>query len=113
MALVPRLVAHLEGTDLPTLGPDNVTEPMEADFAKQVEYDMDEQGERHSQDEFSPTRADATTSRLADKVWLDMVNAERKRDGHAPISYEVFEIVMDKIEKEWFDLVSWSDCIAV
>lgn len=38
-----------------------------------------------------------------------MVNAERKREGHAAISYEVFEIVMDKIEKEWFDLVSWSD----
>ncbi|GAA5870239.1 hypothetical protein JCM3774_004618 [Rhodotorula dairenensis] len=57
-------------------------QPMEADLAKQVEYDMDEQ----------------------DKLWLDMVNAERKREGHAPVSYELFEIVMDKIEKEWFDL---------
>lgn len=54
-------------------------------------------------------RADAPTLALADKLWLDMVNAERKREGHAAISYEVFEIVMDKIEKEWFDLVSWSD----
>jgi len=22
-----------------------------------------------------------------------------------PVSYEIFEIIMDKIEKEWFDLV--------
>ncbi|GAA5981832.1 hypothetical protein JCM10908_004626 [Rhodotorula pacifica] len=58
------------------------SQPMEADLAKQVEYDMDEQ----------------------DKLWLDMVNAERKRESHVPISYEVFEIIMDKIEKEWFDL---------
>lgn len=42
----------------------------------------------------------------ADKLWLDMVNSERKRENHSAISYEVFEIVMDKIEKEWFDLVS-------
>ncbi|GAA5870797.1 hypothetical protein JCM1840_006807 [Sporobolomyces johnsonii] len=57
-------------------------QPMESDLAKQVEYDMDEQ----------------------DQVWLDAVNADRKKDGIAPVAYEVFEIVMDKIEKEWFDL---------
>ncbi|GJN89086.1 hypothetical protein Rhopal_002060-T1 [Rhodotorula paludigena] len=57
-------------------------QPLEAELAKQVEYDMDEQ----------------------DQLWLDSLNADRKRDGHAPISYEVFEVIMDKIEKEWFDL---------
>lgn len=82
---------------------------MEADLAKQVEYDMDEQGElQRTSTAPTPNRADATTLALADKLWLDMVNAERKREGHAAISYEVFEIVMDKIEKEWFDLVSRS-----
>lgn len=35
-----------------------------------------------------------------------MINAERKRDNQTAVTYEVFEIVMDKIEKEWFDLVS-------
>ncbi|BGO91332.1 hypothetical protein NBRC10512_007071 [Rhodotorula toruloides] len=57
-------------------------QPMESDLAKQVEYDMDEQ----------------------DQLWLDTLNAERKKDGLATIPYELFEIVMDKIEKEWFDL---------
>ncbi|BGP24352.1 bromodomain and PHD finger domain containing protein 3 [Rhodotorula toruloides] len=57
-------------------------QPMESDLAKQVEYDMDEQ----------------------DQLWLDTLNAERKKDGLATISYELFEIVIDKIEKEWFDL---------
>ncbi|BGP15944.1 hypothetical protein JCM10213_003625 [Rhodosporidiobolus nylandii] len=57
-------------------------QPMEQELAKQVEYDMDDQ----------------------DQIWLDAVNLDRKKDGLAAISYEVFEIVMDKIEKEWFDL---------
>ncbi|ORY92515.1 hypothetical protein BCR35DRAFT_273628 [Leucosporidium creatinivorum] len=56
--------------------------PMEADLAKQVEYDMDEQ----------------------DQIWLDALNAERKGEGIAPVSYETFEILFDKLEKEWFDL---------
>ncbi|GAA5849464.1 hypothetical protein JCM8547_000461 [Rhodosporidiobolus lusitaniae] len=57
-------------------------QPMENELARQVEYDMDDQ----------------------DQIWLDAVNADRKKEGHPAISYEVFEIVMDKIEKEWFDL---------
>ncbi|GAA5885518.1 hypothetical protein JCM6882_007449, partial [Rhodosporidiobolus microsporus] len=57
-------------------------QPMETELAKQVEYDMDDQ----------------------DQLWLDAVNADRKKDGQPHISYEVFEIIMDKIEKEWFDL---------
>ncbi|RXK35381.1 hypothetical protein M231_07371 [Tremella mesenterica] len=58
-------------------------EPIEAELAVQVEYDMDEQ----------------------DKEWLDAVNAERTKDQSGPISYEVFEIIMDKLEKEWFNLI--------
>jgi NuA3 HAT complex component NTO1 len=51
-----------------------------------VEYDMDEQ----------------------DQEWLSALNAERRRDGIDTVSYEFFEIVMDKLEKEWFDLVGSS-----
>ncbi|GAA5970804.1 hypothetical protein JCM11641_004461 [Rhodosporidiobolus odoratus] len=57
-------------------------QPMETELAKQVEYDMDDQ----------------------DQIWLDSVNADRKKDGHPAVTYELFEIIMDKIEKEWFDL---------
>ncbi|KAI0924329.1 hypothetical protein AcW1_006473 [Taiwanofungus camphoratus] len=57
-------------------------EPLESELAVQVEYDMDEQ----------------------DQEWLDAVNAERKRAQLDNVSYEIFEIVMDRLEKEWFDL---------
>ncbi|KAK4048999.1 hypothetical protein OIV83_004360 [Microbotryomycetes sp. JL201] len=57
-------------------------QPMESDLAKQVEYDMDEH----------------------DKTWLDSINNERKQTGTAPVSYDAFEIIIDKLEKEWFDL---------
>ncbi|KAM0752244.1 hypothetical protein T439DRAFT_299983 [Meredithblackwellia eburnea MCA 4105] len=57
-------------------------QPMESDLAKQVEYDMDEQ----------------------DLVWLEGVNNERKKENQNPVSLEAFEIIFDKIEKEWFDL---------
>jgi len=58
-------------------------EPTEGEFDQQVEYDMDEQ----------------------DKYWLDELNAERKRDQLDVISYETFEIIFDRLEKEWFSLV--------
>lgn len=58
-------------------------EPIEAELAVQVEYDMDEQ----------------------DQAWLDAINAERKKDQSGAISYEAFEIIMDKLEKEWFNLI--------
>lgn len=58
-------------------------EPIEADLKKQVEYDMDEQ----------------------DKEWLDALNADRKKDQLDLISYELFEIIIDRLEKEWFDLM--------
>ncbi|OSD04925.1 hypothetical protein PYCCODRAFT_1407209 [Trametes coccinea BRFM310] len=57
-------------------------EPLESDLATQVEYDMDEQ----------------------DQEWLDAVNQERKAQQLDKISYETFEIIMDRLEKEWFDL---------
>ncbi|KAH9832510.1 PHD-zinc-finger like domain-containing protein [Rhodofomes roseus] len=57
-------------------------EPLESELSEQVEYDMDEQ----------------------DQEWLDAVNAERKKEGHGAVSYELLEIIMDRLEKEWFDL---------
>ncbi|UZJ54898.1 hypothetical protein CBS101457_004218 [Exobasidium rhododendri] len=58
-------------------------EPIESELNKQVEYDMDEQ----------------------DQEWLDALNVERRRDQMDTISYEVFEIIIDRLEKEWFDLM--------
>lgn len=78
------------------------TEPMEEELAKQVEYDMDEQG--------LPFRLPRVHCMLmsrapTDQIWLDGINADRKRDGEKPVSLEAFEIIFDKLEKEWFDLV--------
>lgn len=33
------------------------------------------------------------------------MNAERKKENQGAVSYELFEIIMDRLEKEWFDLV--------
>jgi hypothetical protein len=33
------------------------------------------------------------------------MNTERKKEQLNKVSYETFEIVMDRMEKEWFDLV--------
>lgn len=40
-----------------------------------------------------------------DQHWLDSLNNERKAKDLGSVPYEVFEIVMDRLEKEWFDLV--------
>ena len=37
--------------------------------------------------------------------WLDGVNAERKKEQADRVSCEVFEVIMDRLEKDWFDLV--------
>ncbi|KAG1795047.1 PHD-zinc-finger like domain-containing protein [Suillus plorans] len=58
-------------------------EPLEKDLAIQVEYDMDDQ---------------------ADQEWLDAANVERKKDQLNAVTYETFEIIMDRLEKEYFDL---------
>jgi NuA3 HAT complex component NTO1 len=47
-----------------------------------VEYDMDEQ----------------------DDMWLEAYNAHRKSQGLNPVTREVFEITITKIEKEWHAL---------
>ncbi|KAF8315357.1 hypothetical protein DL93DRAFT_2057209, partial [Clavulina sp. PMI_390] len=59
-------------------------EPLESELATQVEYDMDEQ----------------------DQEWLDVINAERRKEQLDQVSYETFEIIMDRLEKEWFELAS-------
>ena len=43
--------------------------------------------------------------RCVDQEWLEVVNAERKSQQLDKVSYETFEIIMDRLEKEWFDLV--------
>jgi NuA3 HAT complex component NTO1 len=43
---------------------------------------------------------------VADQEWLDTINVERKKEQLNSVTYETFEIVMDRLEKEWFDLVS-------
>lgn len=40
-----------------------------------------------------------------DMEWLDSVNAERKKEQGDRVSCETFEVVMDRLEKDWFDLV--------
>src|SRR5882762_11401027 len=37
--------------------------------------------------------------------WLDSVNAERKKEQGDRVPCETFEIIMDRLEKDWFDLV--------
>ena len=44
---------------------------------------------------------------------LDVVNSERWNDQLNKISYETFEIIMDRLEKGWFDLVSAYDNVLV
>lgn len=33
------------------------------------------------------------------------MNAERRKEQLDQVSYETFEIIMDRLEKEWFELV--------
>jgi len=40
---------------------------------------------------------------------LEAVNADRKKNRIDSISEESFEIIMDRLEKEWFDLVGSSN----
>ncbi|QRV73943.1 NuA3 HAT complex component NTO1 [Ceratobasidium sp. AG-Ba] len=58
-------------------------EPVEADLSTQVEYDMDEQ----------------------DDEWLNAMNLERTKDQDERVSSETFEIIVDRLEKEWYDLM--------
>ncbi len=40
-----------------------------------------------------------------DQEWLDALNHDRRNQGLDSISYDVFEIILDQLEKEWFDLM--------
>jgi hypothetical protein len=53
-------------------------------------------------DYFSNTLRPRTS---VDQEWLDTVNAERKKEQMSAVSHEIFEVIVDKIEKEWFELV--------
>ncbi|KAI8646821.1 PHD-zinc-finger like domain-containing protein [Parasitella parasitica] len=58
-------------------------EPSETELFATVEYDMDEQ----------------------DEVWLQIYNKERKKENSGQVSGELFEAVIDQLEKEWFNLI--------
>ncbi|KAG0242351.1 nuA3 HAT complex component nto1 [Actinomortierella wolfii] len=57
-------------------------EPTEMDLADRVEYDMDEH----------------------DMFWLQALNEERRKDDLVEVSAITFEKIIDRLEKEWFDL---------
>ncbi|KAF9573921.1 nuA3 HAT complex component nto1 [Mortierella alpina] len=57
-------------------------EPTETELAERVEYDMDEQ----------------------DEFWLKEINAERRKQDLGEVSSSMFEKIIDRLEKEWFDL---------
>ncbi|KAL9545001.1 hypothetical protein MBANPS3_007349 [Mucor bainieri] len=58
-------------------------EPSESELFATIEYDMDEQ----------------------DEVWLQIYNKERKKENSGLISGELFEAIIDQLEKEWFNLI--------
>lgn len=47
-------------------------------------------------------------SLTVDQDWVDAVNAERQKEQMGKVSYETFEVIMDRLEKEWFGLVRLS-----
>ncbi|KAJ3394940.1 nuA3 HAT complex component nto1 [Lobulomyces angularis] len=57
-------------------------EPGIYELAERIEYDMDEQ----------------------DSAWLKRFNEKRKKDCEKPITELFFEMVIDRLEKEWFSL---------
>ncbi|TFY65289.1 hypothetical protein EVJ58_g2074 [Rhodofomes roseus] len=80
-------------------------EPLESELSEQVEYDMDEQDIIELADgELTYLYIRVYLYFDIDQEWLDAVNAERKKEGHGAVSYELLEIIMDRLEKEWFDL---------
>ena len=43
---------------------------------------------------------------IIDDYWLKALNEERRKEDLGELSADVFEAVIDRLEKEWFDLVS-------
>jgi Enhancer of polycomb-like len=58
-------------------------EPGEDELAERVEYDMDE----------------------VDRNWLASFNLKQKKMGDKECSFDLFEFIIDQLEKLWFDLV--------
>jgi hypothetical protein len=71
-------------------------EPAEDELARRVEYDMDEQGLADMRD----------ISYGADLCWLKLVNQQRVAEEFDEVSENIFELIMDQLEKEWFNLVT-------
>ncbi|KAI1300733.1 nuA3 HAT complex component nto1 [Mortierella claussenii] len=90
MALLPkssfRLITRedddLEEYHLPAGHNVRYIEPTETELAERVEYDMDEQ----------------------DEFWLKEINEERRKQDLGEVTATVFERIIDRLEKEWFDL---------
>lgn len=40
-----------------------------------------------------------------DQVWLQLYNEERQKENLGSVSGDLFESIIDQLEKEWFDLV--------
>lgn len=40
-----------------------------------------------------------------DEVWLQIYNKERKKENLGQVTGELFEAIIDQLEKEWFNLV--------
>ncbi|KAG0301556.1 nuA3 HAT complex component nto1 [Dissophora globulifera] len=80
--LIPREDDDLEEYHLPACHNVRYIEPTETELAERVEYDMDEQ----------------------DEFWLREINAERRKQDLGEVSSSMFEKIIDRLEKEWFDL---------
>ncbi|KAK3805500.1 MAG: hypothetical protein J3Q66DRAFT_124596 [Benniella sp.] len=80
--LIPREDDSLEEFQLPLGHNVRYIEPTETELAERVEYDMDEQ----------------------DEYWLKEINVERRKQDLGEVTPELFEKIIDRLEKEWFDL---------
>jgi len=45
---------------------------------------------------------------LIDEFWLKEINEDRRKKDLGEVSSTMFEKIFDRLEKEWFDLVSVS-----
>ncbi|KAF9116274.1 nuA3 HAT complex component nto1 [Mortierella sp. AM989] len=80
--LIPREDDDLEEYHLPAGHNVRYIEPTETELAERVEYDMDEQ----------------------DEFWLKEINVERRKQDLGEVTASMFEKIIDRLEKEWFDL---------
>jgi hypothetical protein len=42
---------------------------------------------------------------ILDEYWLKEINVERRKQDLGEVTPELFEKIIDRLEKEWFDLV--------